>query len=101
MLYSASAHFEVHYLFDDEGNPRWLAAFTPDGNSLTMAQFTGFCAVCAQGTPTFQDVGTFTHNFMSETSGNWTLDYTFAPPLSGDVNRTENIFKITDIMACD
>jgi subtilisin family serine protease len=101
VLFNDFAHFDVHYLYDAAGNPRWLGASTPDGNDLTLYQYSGFCPLCVQGEATFEAVGVFTHDFASETNGNWTLNYLFNLPLMGNVERTDDILKFTDNLPCD
>jgi hypothetical protein len=102
VLYNAKGeHVQAHYVYDLFGNPRWLFAFLPEGNDLTLHQFSGFCAVCPQGMPTFEAAGVLTHGFTSEDIGSWTQNYMFMPPLSGNANRTEDISKITDDLVCE
>jgi len=40
-------------------------------------------------------------SFSSETAGDWTLDYLFASPLSGSVERTDQVVKLTDTIPCE
>ena len=98
---------QIHYLFDDSGMPRWLVAQEPDAagsptaSELPMLQFSGFCAVCpATELPDPLEMGVLTREFASETSGSWTFDFLFQPPLSGSVERTDAIVKLTDTLEC-
>jgi len=45
-------------------------------------------------------VGVLERSFNSETAGSWNLDYLFEAPLSGSVDRTDSIIKLTDILDC-
>jgi hypothetical protein len=46
-------------------------------------------------------VGVLERSFSSETEGDWTLDYLFAPPLSGSAERTDQIVKLTETLPCE
>ncbi len=104
VLVNAETQSQIHYLFDDTGSPRWLAAaeleISPAATELPMLQFSGFCAVCEATDVTSQQVGVLDRNFLSESEGSWTLDYLLKAPLSGSVERTDSIFKLTDEMEC-
>jgi subtilisin family serine protease len=103
---SSVTQAQIHYLFDAAGQPRWLFAQDPSGTGapdepeLPMLQFKGFCAVCAESDVSYQIMGTLQRTFNSETSGSWTLDYLFEPPLSGSVERTDQVIKLTDRLDC-
>jgi hypothetical protein len=100
VVVNASTQAQIHYLFDAAGRPRWLIAQDPGGAGaptepeLAMLQFSGFCAVCAESNVSFEIMGTLQRTFSSETTGSWTLDYLFEPPLSGSVERTDQIVKL-------
>ena len=94
----------VHYIFDDSGSPVWLIG-TPDPQSATnpeasLLQFDGFCAVCSEEAVTFESVGLFTRDFVSESSMTWNLNYALKPPLSGSADRSDNTIKLTAPVAC-
>ena len=101
VVFNDFAHAQIHYVFDLFGLPRWLLGAEPEGNDLSLLQFSGFCAVCGEAPVTSEAVGTLTHGFQSSTSGQWTLDYLFMAPVSGNVQRTDSISKLTDTLACD
>jgi hypothetical protein len=65
-----------------------------------MLQFTGYCALCDGLEPTSEPAGVLSREFSSETAGSWMLDYLFQPPLSGSVERTDQIIKLTDTLDC-
>ena len=105
VLVSAATQAQIHYLFDDKGRPRWLVAQDtvnpgPTNPEMPMLQFTGYCAVCADTGVSYSSVGVLTREFGSETAGSWTLDYLFQSPLSGSVERTDQIIKLTGTLDC-
>lgn len=99
------AQAQVHYLFDDFGNPRWLIA-ADDGNQsataevIPLLQFDGFCAVCAPETVVWDTVGSVSRTFDSETTGSWTLDFELLAPLQLLVDRTDSIVKLSTTLEC-
>jgi subtilisin family serine protease len=106
ILMNASIQSQIHYLFDSTGRPRWLLAHDasspgPAEPNMPMLQYTGYCAVCATGTVSTEEVGVVSRSFSTENAGSWTLDYLFEAPLGGSVERTDSIVKITDTMACE
>jgi subtilisin family serine protease len=105
VLVSANTQAQIHYLFDDSGMPRWLFAQDlvnpePTNSELPMFQFSGYCAVCEAAAVSSVSAGVLERSFNSETAGNWTLDYLLNSPLSGSVNRTDPIIKLTDTLGC-
>jgi hypothetical protein len=105
VVVNASTQAQIHYLFDAEGRPRWLVAQDSDNPEPTapempMLQFSGYCAVCANTGVSFAPVGVLTREFTSETTGSWNLDYLFQAPLSGSVERTDQIIKLTNRLDC-
>jgi subtilisin family serine protease len=106
VLMNATTQAQIHYLFDGVGAPRWLVAQDPDGggpgeSELPMLQFSGYCAVCSAAPVSFDTMGTLERSFDSENAGSWTFDYLFEPPLTGDVQRTDQIVKLTGTLDCD
>ncbi|WP_191621407.1 S8 family serine peptidase [Marinihelvus fidelis] len=94
----------IHYLFDDSGEPRWLTASgTADAGEMSLLQFEGYCASCAGNTAeiSFSEVGTLMADFFSEDEGTWTLNYLFESPLSGNVDRTDVVEKLTNPVSCE
>jgi len=105
VLVNAQTQSQIHYLFDSAGAPRWLVAQDlenpqPTNTLLPMLQFSGYCAVCDAVEVTSQEMGVLERTFSSESEGSWTLDYLFKGPLSGSVERTDAIQKLTDEMDC-
>ncbi len=106
VLVTAITQAQIHYLFDAVGLPRWLFAQDtvnpePTNADIPMLQFSGYCAVCARTAVASQTVGVLSRTFSTETSGSWTLNYLLASPLSGSVDRTDQIIKLTDTITCD
>jgi hypothetical protein len=105
ILVNAGTQAQIHYLFDDSGRPRWLFAqdlvdSEPTNSELPMFQFSGYCAVCEASSVSSETVGMLERSFDSESTGSWTLDYLFKSPLSGSVERTDQIIKLTDALDC-
>jgi hypothetical protein len=104
VLVNSVAQGYIHYLYDASGSPRWLLATAadpaPDGKQIPLVQYKGFCPNCV-GSVTEQEVGVLTAGLDAATSGSWTLDYLLADPLSGDVNRTDSVVKLTQTLDCD
>jgi len=103
-LVSESAQAYIHFLYDDDGNPRWLLA-APSTQSVTatempLLQFSGYCAVCDEKPITNATAGEFTRNFADESNMTWKLDYSFLAPVSGVINRTDDAEKLTVRLDC-
>ncbi len=107
ILVNAETQSQIHYLYDDSGMPRWLFAQDmvnpqPTNGQIPMFQYHGYCAVCADAPVGYdpEPVGMLERSFNNDTTGSWTLDYLFKPPLSGSANRTDSICKRTDTRDC-
>jgi hypothetical protein len=107
ILVSAQAQGQVHYVYDQWGEPRWLLANdltdpAPTKSEIPLLQFHGYCAVCDPADVGFLEdpVGLLSRSFSNEAEGSWTLDYVFEAPLSGSAQRSESIAKLTDRMDC-
>ena len=103
-LINRNSQVFIHFIYDDEGNPRWLLA-VPDPQSPTaevadLLQFSGACAVCDEKPVSINSAGTFTRSITDESNLTWTLDYTWLSPLSGSVKRTDDAIKLTLRMDC-
>ena len=100
---NANNQAQVHFLFVDNGDPRWLlGAAEASSETMGLLQFSGYCSVCA-GSPADVEstsVGLLERTFDSNTTGSWTLDYVFEPPLGGSVTRTDSIIKLTNDVQC-
>ncbi len=94
----------VHYIYDDRGRPVWLIgpAITqaPTVREMELLQFSGYCAVCSEAEVSNETAGMFTRDFVSEDSMTWSLDYVLNAPLSGSVNREDDVTKLTLPLAC-
>ncbi len=105
-LVNSAAQAFIHFIYDDDGRPRWLLAAPDDNNQsptttqMPLLQFKGYCAVCAEKPVTSQSAGLFTRNFVDEENLTWTLDYAFLSPLKGSVNRTDDTEKLTVRLDC-
>ncbi len=94
----------VHYIYDAQGNPRWMTASSglqlPASGDMSLLQFTGYCAVCADTGTSHETVGTLNVVFADEANLTWTLDYALHSPLSGSIQRTNDAVKLTAPLAC-
>ncbi|MGD8383956.1 MAG: S8 family serine peptidase [Lysobacterales bacterium] len=94
----------VHYIYDAQGNPRWMTSSSglqlPASGDMPLLQFTGYCAVCADTGTSYETVGTLNVVFSDESDLAWTLDYTLRPPLSGSIERSNDAVKLTAPLAC-
>ncbi len=105
VLVNNQTQSQIHYLYDGSGAPRWLLAQDlanpePTNSEVPILQFSGYCAVCQVSNISSQTAGVLERSFESETAGGWTLDYLFAAPLSGSVDRTDGVVKVTDVLGC-
>lgn len=92
----------IHYLFDGMGKPRFLLAAphtnqSSSATSMPILQFNAWCATCPEVPVQINDVGTFTRNFATASTGSWTFNY---QAWSLFVNRTDQIVKISDSLQC-
>ncbi len=92
----------IHYLFDGMGKPRFLLASPNPVQSATVTtmpflQFNAYCATCPEVPVQISEVGTFTRNFATESTGSWTFDYL---AWAQTVNRSDQIVKISDPIQC-
>jgi len=104
-LVNGTSQAFIHFIYDDDGNPRWLLTSpspqSPTTTEMPMLQFSGFCAVCNEtAIPGPETVGVFSRDFADENLMTWTLDYVFNPPLSGSVKRTDEAEKLTLRLDC-
>ena len=102
---NVSTEGELHYVYDDMGNPAWLLGATateniPGEQELPLSQYSGFCAVCSGPEPTPETVGVLTREYIDEDNMNWNLNYVLNAPLSGSQDRSDNVIKLTLTQAC-
>ncbi len=94
----------LHYIYDASGNPVWLQAANENTGlpqaEMPLMQFEGYCAVCSGDVPASQDVGIFSIDYSGENDAGWNLDYVLAPPLSGSINRSDTVGKLTALLGC-
>lgn len=86
-----SVEFAVAYLYDDQGDPRWLwsqrTGEVPE--TLELVMFEGACPACEHVEPVPTAAGSLKREFEAPIAGLLTLDATFPEPLSGEWRRTE------------
>jgi hypothetical protein len=94
---------QVHYLYDQHGNPRWV---TSDGGTGPLDPVQGVlevrnnCSLCAEITPTITTVGTLTTVFTSENTGSKILEFILGAPLGDNYSRTFDAVKLSDRQVC-
>lgn len=104
MAVTQTAQGYLRYFFDDAGRARWVSGrnngtFTqnPDG---TVFQASGFCPLCPPVPATVTAVGTYQHSFTGNDQGTQTISFELQPPLSGGLNETVGITKLSDAVQC-
>ena len=94
----------VFYFFDNEGIQRWLLANSPDtflsNPAADARQFRGDCPTCSPTSPRQDIVGTITHQFDNDDQGQQTVNVNLVQPLSGSIQFTRDLFKLTDTNLC-
>ena len=106
IIMNAQTQAQIHYIYDDSGESRWLVAQDienpePTNPEMPFLQFSGFCSTCPTIPTSYEPVGMLERSFSSETEGSWTLDYLLLPPLSGSVQRTDQTLKLTQSLVCE
>lgn len=93
---------EIAYLYDRDGNPRWLyGQVSPFGiPSIPLSQFSGFCPSCAYRAPTSTVVGALNRSFDNPRSGHAVVDAILVPPLAGNWFSNQDIEKLTVDTSC-
>ena len=72
----------------------------PSNPTMPLLQFSGFCPVCETTESPSVAVGEMERSFDNESDGEWTLDYLLVAPLSGSVERMDQIIKLTETIEC-
>lgn len=102
VLVNSSAQGYIQFVYDAGGNPAWLqGSGLLERTEMNLRQWTGFCPVCTGDTPDKVPVGVFSREYASETEMTWTLSYTLLPPLSGTIDRTDVVEKLTVPQVCE
>lgn len=95
--------FDAFYLYDDFGQPHWLAAQTPAFMASTthdLNQFSGFCPTCAYAPTSHQPVGSLSVTYSSALAGHFATSVNLLPPLSGSWNIDQPIARLTGKTTC-
>lgn len=94
---------EVFYLYDSQGQARWVygdASAAAGNASASLDQFSGFCPTCAYpGGIVPTHVGTLNLHFDDWLSGHMQASITLQPPLSGSWNVDQAMARLTGITA--
>lgn len=104
VVVNATSQAFVHYIYGDSGTPAWLLSSPspqgPEIQEMPLLQFGGYCAVCSTEEISIDEVGVFNRDFVSEDSLIWNLDYVLMAPLSGSIDRSDDVGKLTFPLAC-
>jgi hypothetical protein len=104
VVVNATSQAFVHYIYGDSGTPAWLLSSPspqgPEIQEMPLLQFGGYCAVCSTEEISIDEVGVFNRDFVSEDSLIWNLDYVLMAPLSGSIDRSDDVDKLTLPLAC-
>lgn len=103
VLTLASTEVEVAYLYDGQGNPRWLyGQNSPFGSgSFALTQYTGFCPLCAYAAIQGRSAGTLTRTLANARSGSAAVSATFLAPVAGAWSTSQPTAKLTDDLGCN
>ncbi len=104
MAVTQTAQGYLRYFFDDFGQARWVSA-RADGSFAqnpagTVFQASGFCPLCPPVPTSIAVVGAYGHAFSSDAQGTHTIDFTLRPPLSGGLDESVAISKLSDAVEC-
>ncbi|MEM1411062.1 MAG: S8 family serine peptidase [Pseudomonadota bacterium] len=100
IIANVGSQAHIHYLYDGAGIPRWLLGAGPVGDGqLPLSQFTGF-PPNGSGNVTSAMVGSVDVSYVDNATGNWTLDYSFQDPGRGELQRTDDIIKLSNELSC-
>lgn len=94
--------FNTAYVYDEQGNPRWLLAsgLTRD-TPLTMQQYRGFCPSCAFAPVTSAPVGTLTRSYASNAAGTHAINVLrYLDGIAGGWVVNKSTQKLTRDLAC-
>ncbi len=85
-----SVEFAVAYLYDEQGEPRWLWSQRTGEliETLELVMFEGACPACEYAEPVPTAAGSLKREFDEPVAGRLTLDVTFPEPLAGEWQRT-------------
>ena len=105
VTYFPNYEFIPVYLFDGQGNPRWLtgekAGFTSADTAIPLGQARGFCPLCDRtGNPVRSSAGTMTRRFNGGSITGLALNAQLAPPLSGTWVQDRPVSLLTNPSPC-
>ncbi len=93
---------QIAYLYDADGNPRWLyGQASPFGvDTLPLLQLQGFCPTCSYSAPTSDTAGTIQRRYTDVHTGHERLQVDFLAPLSGHWLTDQDTVKLTTDLIC-
>lgn len=105
VTYFPNYEFIPVYLYDGQGNPRWLAGekagFSAADTPIPLSQTRGFCPLCDRaGNPSRSNAGTMTRRFAGNRISGLALNAQFAAPLSGTWVQDRPVSLLTEPSPC-
>lgn len=104
MIITPFAQGYTRYFYDDSGRGRWVSGTEQgtilDSTSGDILQFSGACPYCQPVTPVERVVGTYSHDFSSDTTASQTINFSLQSPLSGGLNNTVEIVRLSNNTNC-
>ncbi|GAB4116343.1 MAG: hypothetical protein Tsb0027_07670 [Wenzhouxiangellaceae bacterium] len=106
MLANAAAQGYIRYFFDDSGQARWVSGVASDNivdNPTGMVfQAQGFCPDCPPVATSRTEIGSYAHSFDPDLQGGrQDISFELLPPLSGSLDRSEQLVRLSDAIACE
>lgn len=106
-IMSPGIQIQVRYYYDAVGIGRWVQLYAPSGGetaeNLLVREYRGNCPNCDHSTaPTFDDIGTYSRQYSSESAGEEVLVFESGPPLLQSFATPEGlpIQKLSARLAC-
>lgn len=106
-IMSPGIQIQIRYYYDALGVGRWVQLYAPTGgenaNTLVVREYRGFCPNCDDAVaPTFDDIGIYSRQYVSESEGEEVLVFESGPPLNQSFITPEGlpIQKLSTRLAC-
>lgn len=104
VIVTDNAQGHIRYYYDAQGFGRWVVATdgggAPLAEELDVLEFRGFCPNCDAVATSFEVVGTYFRQFVSEDEGLERLEFVSRPPLDEVVTLEVPIMKLSERLAC-
>jgi len=106
LLSIANAEAWIRYYYDNLNRPRWVLAdeelppTLPDGVSMEVLDFRGFCIYCDPSPISREVVGTLERQFIDSGTTREVSDFLAGPPINASVQNDRAIVRATFTPAC-